>query len=313
MSDPDHDPLGSIPGFEPAPRRRSGAIVFTSIVYAIALAACIVLILAGNGSFGNTPRESFVTAGLTGLILVLTVAPAGLVVALWSSTAATVRLNSAIRELTDTVRILSEQAALSDDARRVLNRSAEREMLRRAIEQDIAHGDWEAALVLCRELAERFGYRADAEEFRARIDKARAKLMDSAAREGAGAVDGLILQRRFDEAAREATRLSRLYSDEPRIAALPTRVADAKLVYKADCQRRFLEAAQHDRPGEAMEIMKDLDPLLSESEAAALKDTARGVVNKHREGLATLFKIAIEDQAWPEAVAMGKRIMNEYP
>ena len=40
----------------------------------------------------------------------------------------------------------------------------------RAIEEDMATGEWDAAMVLVRELAERFGYRADAEEFRARIE-----------------------------------------------------------------------------------------------------------------------------------------------
>ena len=70
-----------------------------------------------------------------------------------------------------TLERLGEQQTLSDDARRVLNRRGERDLLRRAIEEDISAEDWDAAMILVKELAERFGYRADAEEFRERWDR----------------------------------------------------------------------------------------------------------------------------------------------
>jgi len=302
-----------IEGVSPPRAKRGGAVIFTLVVYGIALAAAAALVLVGNGTFGQPRREAFVTAGLTGLFFILTIGPAGLVVAMWSSTAATVKLNAAIRKLTDTVRILSEQAALSDDARRVLNRTAEREMLRRSIEQDILTSDWEAALVLCRELADRFGYRTDAEEFRARIDKGRAATLGTALRDGIGSVDGLILQRRFDDASREAARLGRLYPEEPKISALGIRVSDARLLFKNDLQRRFLEAARGERVDEAMALLKELDPLLSGEEAAALRETAKSVVARQRENLGSLFKMAVEDQEWAQAVTVGKRIMAEFP
>ena len=78
-------------------------------------------------------------------------------------------LRDELARLQKVITHLSEQNALSDDARRVLNRKRERELLRAAIDEDIAAEDWDAAMVLVKELAERFGYRSDAEEFRAHV------------------------------------------------------------------------------------------------------------------------------------------------
>jgi hypothetical protein len=59
-----------------------------------------------------------------------------------------------IRQLRASVDRLGEYQALSDDARRVLNRVRERDLLVSAIEEDVTAEDWDAAVVLCDELAE---------------------------------------------------------------------------------------------------------------------------------------------------------------
>ncbi|GIW74845.1 MAG: hypothetical protein KatS3mg103_1367 [Phycisphaerales bacterium] len=80
------------------------------------------------------------------LSVVLAPASVGLVHLVWQTRMARQELRSIHAQL----RSLGEQAALSDDARRVLHRTRERTLLRRAIEEDIAAEDWDAALVLAR-------------------------------------------------------------------------------------------------------------------------------------------------------------------
>ncbi len=289
------------------------AVYVTGLAYGGALLVSIGLLLTGGGVLGAHPRESLVTAGLIGLILVLTLAPAALIIAVWTATSPVAQLSRRLLEVQDAVRVISEQAALSDDARRVLNRSTEREMLRRAIEQDIVGREWEAAIVLCEELANRFGYRADAEEFRARIETARFGDLDAATREGFALIDGMILQRRWDDAAREAARLARLYPQHQRCAAMPEHVAQARANYKGEVVRRFGDAAAGDRIEEAMAMLKELDTLLSEAEAAPLKDTARAVIAKARDQAGAQFREAVEEQDWADAANIGRRIIAEFP
>lgn len=288
-------------------------VAVTGLAYAGALIVSIVVLLMGGGVLGSHPRESLVTAGLIGLILVLTMAPAALIIAVWVAASPMNQLARRLMDVQEAVRVISEQAALSDDARRVLNRSTEREMLRRAIEQDIIEKEWEAAIVLCDELANRFGYRADSEEFRARIEAERFGDLDAATREGFALIDGMLLQRRWDDAAREAARLARLYPQHHRCVEMPAQVAQAKQDYKVEAVRRFQEAAAGERVEEAMALLKDLDVLLSESEALPLRETARSVIARARDLLGAQFREAVDEQDWADAANLAKRIIADFP
>ncbi|MCZ7633757.1 MAG: hypothetical protein M5U20_09820 [Phycisphaerales bacterium] len=195
----------------------------------------------------------------------------------------------------------------------MLNRGRERELLRRAIEEDIAAGEWEAALVLVRELADRFGYRTDAEEFRARVEAGRRDAYERQISAAIAQLDGLIIQRRWDDARAEAGRLTRLYPDSHRVQGLRKRVDDAHERYKEDLERRFLLAAQESRIEDAMAMLKELDGYLSEREAEPFREVARGVIGKARENLGVEFKLAVRDRRWGHAARVGERIINEFP
>lgn len=219
----------------------------------------------------------------------------------------------ALRELADAVRHLQEEQALSDDARRVLNRRRERELLCQAIEEDIAAEDWDAALVLVRELAESFGYRADAEEFRTRIDSARYETLERRVGAAVRGLDRVIAEQRWEAADAEAARIARLYPDSPRVDGLRHRVEEARLSYKHDLERRFLQAAQGELIDEAMELLKELDAYLTEQEGARFQELARGVIGKARENLGAQFKLAVHDRRWRHAAELGERIIDEFP
>lgn len=223
------------------------------------------------------------------------------------------RVDGQIADLAAAIRRLNEHSLLSDDARRLLNRAGERELLVRAIEEDIAAEEWDAATVLCNELAERFGYRQEAEQYRSRIEQARAAVTERRVADAIAQLDGLIVQRRWDAALREAARIKRLFPDSPRVENLRQRVEQARNVYKSDLERRFLEAAQENRIEEAMELLKELDGYLTETQAAPYREVARGVIGKARENLGAQFKLAVQDRRWAHAAAIGRRIINEFP
>lgn len=282
-----------------------------------ALLLCAGLIIIGavflqDPGRNETRADIFQAVGALGMIVVLAIAPVT-----WQlrRRAESHRvLNRKVDQLADAFRHLSDSATLSDDARRVLNRQTERDLLCRAIEEDIANQAWDAAIVLCNELADRFGYRADAEEFRARIDLARHEVQERRVGDSIARLDGLIVQRRWDVAVRESMRIQRLFPDSPRIERLRERVDQARRVYKADLERRFLEAANsNNRVDEAMGLLKEMDAYLSENEAEPFREVARGVIGRAKENLGAQFKIAVQDKEWPRAAMIGRRIVNEFP
>ncbi len=261
-----------------------------------------------------TGSDTLLGAGALGLIVVAATAP---IAALRSGSSSSVEDDTPLRaelgELGRQIERLGEMGALSDDARRVLNRRRERELLCGAIEEDIAVEDWDAAMVLVKELAERFGYRADAEEFRERIETARFQTVDLRVADAVGRLDRLITQLRWDEALAEAGRVTRLFPDSPRVEGLRHRVEHARARYKADLERRFLHAAQNEQIDDAMELLKELDGFLTEAEAAPYQELARGVIGKARENLGVRFKLAVQDKDWPRALDAGERVLAEFP
>ena len=229
-----------------------------ALAYGAAAVAAVGLLLYG---YLNQNVGVMALGGLA-IVLVLAVAPVSFMTASRAGAAAGPGVDMLIgemRQLRRSVERLSEFQALSDDARRVLNRARERELLIRAIEEDIGAEDWDAAVVLCDELADRFGYREDAEQFRQRVEQARSATRDRNVTGAIAALDGLIVQRRWDHAINHAASVQRLYPDSPRVSGLRQRVENARERYKTDLERRFLHAAQSESPDEAMELLKELD------------------------------------------------------
>lgn len=264
-------------------------------------------------------HESWVLVGLIGLVVVLSTFPIAMkkTVSIGSDNKSTDQelheVRSQLRQLVRSIENLQETMVLSDDARRTLNRSREREMLRRAIQEDIKAEDWDAAMVLIRELAERFGYRADAEEFREKVETARFTTMDRHVNEALRGLDGMIARAEWDEAMSEASRIARLFPDSSKVEGLRHRVAAARDRYKIDLERRFLRAAQDDRVDEAMDLLKQLDQYLTEAEGEQFREVARGVIGKARDNLGADFKLCIQDRMWDRAAELGERIIEEFP
>lgn len=312
-----HDAPEPLDNAVPPPRAAaSHAEIVTrlALIYGVAAVGAVSLAIFGYRS-GN---DGVVAMGALAIVLVLAVAPISFATAVagHGGTSSDGDSDALLKEMTKlraAVDRLREYQSLSDDARRVLNRARERDLLVRAIEEDIAGEDWDAAVVLCNELADRFGYREDAEQFRQRVEDARSQTRDRNVAAAIAALDGLIVQRRWDHAHAQAASIQRLYPDSPRIAGLRQRVENARDRYKTDLERRFLHAAQGENPDEAMHLLKELDAYLTEAEAEPFRELARGVIGKARENLGASFKLAVRDHRWRDAASYGERIIAEFP
>src|SRR5690606_15492874 len=72
-------------------------------------------------------------------------------------------------EMVGLLRSINDRLLISDTAKRIAYREQDRETLRKAIREDIAKGDYEAALALVTEMSQAYGYRREAEAFRDEI------------------------------------------------------------------------------------------------------------------------------------------------
>lgn len=290
-------------------RRRAPGLLVAAF-YAPAMGVIAAGVIYGVIRVEDDPTVLLVSASL--LVLALLLAPIAIHLDALRSRAGR-ETSEQLERLASLVRSIGEQAALSDDARRVLNRGHERRLLRAAIEEDIAVEDYDAAMVLVDELANRFGYRADAEEFRSRIEEARRFSREQAIDAAIMHLDSLIASRRWEHAAQEAARIGRLYPDVPRASDLTRRVQQAHRAYKEDLEQRFIDAARADRCHEAMELLRELDAYLTETEAAPFRETARAVIDRVRKQLGEEFKQAVLDMDHDRAERIGQRIIDDFP
>lgn len=322
--------IGAAPGLPGNPamaaRRRDSRMLWISFAYAAAIGASLALLWRGlsielpadaDASAANQvigQRNMYLASGFITLVVAICTYPlAQLLNSLLRTQERAQRMSEHVELIAQTVRAMTEFGGMSDDARRVINRKREGTLLRAAIEEDIQAEEWDAAMVLIKELAERFGNRADAEELRQRVESARAETMERKVKDAIALLDGLIIQRRWDAALADAARIRRLYPDSPRVEGLKHRVEAARDAYVAELERRFLVAAQEERVDDAMEMLKELDLYITEQEAAPFREVARGVIGKARDNLGAQFKMAVQDRRWHDAARVGDRIIQEFP
>ncbi len=269
------------------------------------------LLAAGSGgmlAYGvKTEAASWILGGLLGLIVIATTAPVSLLLA---------ALLSRLREggsLRGEFAEIRENSMLSDNAKRVLFRDRELQMLRDAIEEDIARGDYNAAITLCEEMANLFGYRQEAETYRSRIAQAREQQYELEVQAAMDQFEASVEQRNWAAVYQQAARIRRLYPDSHLVDGLGERITQARDEHKHELETRFLEAAEQKDVGAAMGLLKQLDRYLTPEEAGRLTNVAEGVIVRHRDSLGTRFRATVGERRWAEAVRTGETIIAEFP
>jgi len=274
------------------------------VFYLLLIVGCLVVMV----TLPDYRNEAFL-----GLIVSLALAPVGLKGSAEMSDGVSVELADKVHDMSEAIHEMVNESGLSEAAKRVIHRRQERDLLCRAIEQDIIDHDWDAAMILVKELAERFGYRQEAEEFRVRIERGRAETYEEAVTSAIQRLDERIANKEWVGASEEAARIQRIYPDSPRVEGLRQRVDEAHNKYKLDLERRFLHAAQREDTEQAMQLLKELDHYLGEEEAARFREVARGVIGKARDNLGVRFKLLVQDKAWAEALTVGEESVKEFP
>jgi len=288
------------------------------IVYGALAVICLAMTILGALNRDTSMGTVMITAGLIGFIVVLAAAP---IAWLLSSGAPAAGEGESSRRATPAsgtsaerlLQQIHDNTMLSDNAKRVLFRERELGMLRSAIEEDLAHGDYNAGLTLCDEMANLFGYREEAEMYRQRIQQAGQQSFESKVRGAMAEFDGVLARRDWALAHREAGRIKRLYPNHPIVQDIDQRILAAREEHKRELEASFLEAAARDDIESAMGLLKHLDRYLTREEAERLGPMAQNIVMRHREKLSAHFKQAVNDHRWSEAAQVGDVIIGEYP
>ena len=271
------------------------------LAIAIAVTSLTVGLLLTPGSDLASP---LVTGGVVGVVLLALVPIAMQIRSVGDGTG--VDASPMLRDIRDSV-------MLSDTAKRVLFRDRELELLQQTIADDIEACVFNRALVLCDDMERLLGASHEAEALRERVLAARNRQLAAEIQRESESVVSLLESGSWEEADRAAQRLQRLYPDSPALHGLHGRIATVKGRWKRDLANSFMEAAERGEIELAMDLLRTLDRVLEPGEAEHIRESAKAVVDQHRETLSTRFKLAVSDHHWAEAIAVGQEIVREFP
>src|ERR1700722_1375071 len=279
-------------------------------LYAVLIVAAVGLALIGKFWLGRSANVGWGMIGLGGLLIVIALGTLPLVLNLESIRRNTLehqdelisRLSERLEQICMALSEVTENQLISDRTKSIAFRDKDRDTLRRAVQEEISRQDWEAALRLVNDLEAIFGYKGEADRFRADINGRRHEVTNRQIEEQLPSVERYVNAEAWGQAIQEAHRIMALFPNEPRVQNLPVEIENRRQERKRKLMDSWHEAVnKHDVDG-SIEILKHLDLYLTPVEAEGMQETARGVFKEKINLLRAQFSMTVQGKRWVEAI-----------
>lgn len=298
--------------------RRIGQLVLGLDFLAAGAAFALAGVRWGQAGFGDAVGLGLAAAGV-GLLTLGVLLYCQLLVALKAASNAyrtydgMLDMLELLRKQADFGHTVAENSALSDAAKRIVFREKDYEFLRDTIHAAIVRQDWESAEHLIGELEAQFGYREESQRLREELGKARRATQEEKIAAAVERFEMLCAARKWEQAARECARIGGLFPGDARIVGLPRELELRKQEYKRHLLKEYDRAAAAQQVDQATRLLVELDRYLAPNEAAALKDSARGVFKARLMQMGVAFSLAVDHRQFENAIDVGQRLIKEFP
>ena len=208
---------------------------------------------------------------------------------------------------------LVDLESLSDQAKSLIFRDREIEAFREAIHEMLMQQDYETAEALADNVEKKFGYADEAARLRQEVADNRKASIDEKIDSAIRRIDALVERHDWARAIRQAKRLYQMFPNNPKVAALPDGVEAQRTEHKRQLLQDYGEAIRKNDVEKGVELLTELDLYLTPQEAAALAESARGVLFAKLHNLGVQFALCVTEEQWEKAVATGEEIVRSYP
>lgn len=123
----------------------------------------------------------------------------------------------------------------------------------------------------------------------------------------------LLMSHEWEQAAAKGAALARSHPDDMHVRDLLRDLQAKREKHKTFLTQRFLQVAHRDDPDEAMSLLKRMDRMLSQKEAAPLAEIAGKVIERFKQRLINRLHIAIDLEDWIQASDVAERIVESMP
>jgi len=223
------------------------------------------------------------------------------------------RLETILDDQSHSLNRLINLQSLSDKAKSLIYRDREIEAMQEVIHEDTMRQDYDTAAALIDMMESRFGYADEADRLRKELAQSRKATFEEKIDNAVARVQKIIEDHDFARALRAAEKLIGLFPDNEKITSLPERVESERANHKKMLLEQYGDAVNKNDVERGVDLLKELDRYLAPQEAAALRESARGVFKAKLHNLGVQFAIQVTDQKWSEAVATGEEIIRDFP
>jgi len=223
------------------------------------------------------------------------------------------RLESVNEALLEATRRLADLEQMSDAAKGLLYRDRELEAMHERLHEYIIRQDDARAEAFLAEVQERLGYCEQVEHMRKELIAARETTIEQKVDSALERIGKIIEAKDWARAMRQARRLMDLLPTNPKVAALPQIIRNARTQHKRELLQQYGEAVRTSDIDRSIELIRELDKYLTPQEGAALRESARGVFRAKMANLGVQFSLRVTEEQWDEAIAIGQQIMQDYP
>ncbi len=303
---------------------RLGKITTVLALVAICLALALTIaygILAATDSGNPLVMAAYAVAIVAWVALAMGVLVAyGVVLARAGTLAALVNLNghmgrvqTLLQANQEKLEELTDLAPLSDQAKAMIYHDREIEAVQDVVHACLVRQEYEQAETLIARMENQLGHHEEAQRMREAVTASRQNTEEGKIAAAVDRVRQIIDQKNWGRASREAQRLVEAFGDSELVAGLPGIIAEQQTRHKRELLQRYDEAVQQNDLDKSIELLGELDRYLTPPEAAALQESARGVFRAKLHNLGVQFAIAVTEERWSDAAAVGGQIANEFP
>ena len=287
------------------------------IVIAVVVALAISLVIAFGGTPGTSGKSNnlylFAYLLLLGAIFFLVAYACSTIRSLKDSSVKLEEVTKALERIGDRLEELCRSTRLSESAKAIAFRDADRASLQEAVQQKLDARDYEAAYELIDEIARRSGYQDLAEQLRIQADKHRQAVRDEKIEPVVAQIERLLEDSQWSKATVQIEGLIKAYPDSERARSMRQQLYASKEEKKKTLLSAWDEAVRRQETDRSLELLKSLDMYLTSNEALALQEAAKDVFRTKLHNLGVRFSMAVSDHHWVEALDVGQQIITEFP
>jgi len=208
---------------------------------------------------------------------------------------------------------INQNTRLSEAARAVAFRDADRQALREAVFDKLHQQDFDTTYEIIDEIAHLAEHQKLAEQLHAEADKYRDATDAERVNQVIAHIEKLFESYQWPKASVQIERLIRAYPDSEKAKAVRQRLLDKKEERKKILLTAWDDAVKRQATDRSLEILRELDLYLTPNEGLALQEAARDVFRTKLHNLGVQFSLAVSAEQWAQAFQTGRQIIRDFP